>query len=160
MNETQKSASSKQPDAVKHSFSMEQMSMLMSKIPNKDGLDMALLSDKQREKVVDIMLQSENHSFEYAKEHLRVTESLNKKALDVSIFNQKTLRIALLTGLSAIFVLFILVLVFAKEYVSELISLLAGIVGGYGLRGGLNDLIKKTPSIKIDAEDGKNPERS
>ena len=67
-------------------MALEQLEMMiMKQSSGGNGLDISKLSEKQRDKVIDLMHKNEDNAFSYAKEKLRVTENLNVRALDASI---------------------------------------------------------------------------
>lgn len=56
-------------------MALEQLEMMiMKQSSGGNGLDISKLSEKQRDKVIDLMHKNEDNAFSYAKEKLRVTE--------------------------------------------------------------------------------------
>ena len=87
-------------------MALEQLEMMiMKQSSGGNGLDISKLSEKQRDKVIDLMHKNEDNAFSYAKEKLRVTENLNVRALDASIVDQKTMRYILVWGMGGFFIL-------------------------------------------------------
>lgn len=135
-------------------MALEQLEMMiMKQSSGGNGLDISKLSEKQRDKVIDLMHKNEDNAFSYAKEKLRVTENLNVRALDASIVDQKTMRYILVWGMGGFFILLLLILFFKEQYFVTFLSFITGLCGGVCLREGFVRLSKKPQPINPDDDD-------
>lgn len=66
--------------------------------------------------------------------------------------DQKTLRFVLIGGGSALFIIMLLILFFKDEYFLNYLSFIAGLGGGFGLKGLLGSLSQK-PQIRDTEEE-------
>ncbi len=138
----------------KTKMALEQLEMMiMKQSSGGNGLDISKLSEKQRDKVIDLMHKNEDNAFSYAKEKLRVTENLNIRALDASIVDQKTMRYILVGGIGGLFVFLLLILFFKEQYFVTFLSFITGLCGGVGLREGFVRLTKNPQPINPDDDD-------
>ncbi len=138
----------------KTKMALEQLEMMiMKQSSGNNGLDVSKLSEKQTDKVIDLMHKNEDNAFSYAKEKLRVTENLNIRALDASIVDQKTMRYILVGGIGGLFVLLLLILFFKEQYFVTFLSFITGLFGGVGLREGFVRLNRKPQPINPDDDD-------
>ncbi len=113
---------------------LTEMEMMMSwQKGHQSNPDLASLSEKQKDKLIDSVLVNEQNHFEYSKKRLEAEERVELKRIEATTVNQKTKRYVLLGGLFFIAILSVLILIFRDEYFVSWLTFLTGILGGIGI---------------------------
>jgi hypothetical protein len=122
---------------------LEEIEMMIMKDGERSSFGFSQLSEKQKDKVLDLMEKNEENAFTYHREKLKTTERLKSKALDASITNQKTLRYIAFMLILGIFILLMLVLFLKEDYFIPCLSFVTGLCGGAGIREAFSRFGKK-----------------
>jgi predicted RND superfamily exporter protein len=113
---------------------LENLEMMTLQRTSKNNLDIKVLDKEQKDKLLSIVEKNEDHAYAYSIRRLDIQEKLNTKALDASIFNQKTLRYLALGGFLVAAIILVLILFFKENYFIPYLTFITGLFGGVGLK--------------------------
>ena len=130
--------------------SLEMMAMQRS---SRDNLDISKFTDSQRDKLLDIMSKNEDNAFKFHNKRLEVTEKLNTKIRESTTVSQRTIRYIGILALLLISALMVIILVYKDQYFPAFLSFIAGLGGGFGLKGGFDKVVQKPTLVSDDNDD-------
>ncbi|MEZ4941936.1 MAG: hypothetical protein R3D58_13740 [Saprospiraceae bacterium] len=110
----------------------------------RSQLDLSSLSPEERLAVLDIAKQKDQNIFTFQMERLKVDSELEKKRIESSTINQRTIKIGLFIILVLLGAVTFCTLFFKPEFFINWLSFIAGLLGGTGLTTLTKDLLKKT----------------
>ena len=113
----------------------EQVEMMA--LQKGDSLNFNSLSDSQKDKVLTVMQQNEDHAFEYNIKKIDNEKEIKLARISAGIFNQKTNRYTALVILIVFLIITVIILIFKEAFfipwLTFLTGLIGGSLGGYGL---------------------------
>lgn len=130
--------------------SLEMMAMQRS---SRDNLDISKFTDAQRDKLLDIMSKNEDNAFKFHNKRLEVTEKLNTKIIESTTVSHRTIRYIGILALLLVFALMVIILVYKDQYFSVFLSFIAGLGGGFGLKGVFDKAVQKPTLVSDDNDD-------
>jgi len=107
--------------------------MEMMSLQKGDNIDISLLNDAQRDKLLDVMQQNENHAFEYHSKKLDNEKEIKIAKINAGTITQKTNRNALLLLIGGCFIITLCILFYNDKYLNVWLSFITGLIGGYGI---------------------------
>lgn len=107
--------------------------MEMMALHKNAGIDISVLSDAQRDKLINVMEQNENHAFEYHTKKLDNDKEIKLARIQAGTISLRTNRNALLSIIAGCIAVTLCILFFKDEYLTVWLSFITGIAGGYGI---------------------------
>lgn len=99
----------------------------------KSGFDFASLSDKQKDKVLELLEKNEDNAFKFHEKRLSTIEKLQSKDIESRTVNQRTLRYIAIGAVISIPILTGLILFFREDFFIPWLTFFTGLLGGTGL---------------------------
>jgi hypothetical protein len=110
---------------------------------NQNSLEFTNLTDKQKDKLIDIIALNESNAYKFKAKKIESDEKIKEKLIDSQTINQKTIKQVILFGMFIFVAVTILILFYKDNYFSQWLSFIAGLLGGFGLRSASKFLIKE-----------------
>ena len=95
------------------------------------------------------MSKNEDNAFKFHNKRLEVTEKLNTKIIESTTVSQRTIRYIGILALLLVFALMVIILVYKDQY----FSFIAGLGGGFGLKGVFDKAVQKPTLVSDDNDD-------
>lgn len=106
---------------------------MMAMRKGREGIDISIFSNEQKDKLLDIVLQSEQNSSNLQKEKIAADKEISLARIKAKTVVQRTNRYIYLGTLVAVFVISLIVFLKVPDYITQWLSFVTGICGGYGI---------------------------
>jgi hypothetical protein len=117
------------------------------------NFDFSNFSESQIDKILDIVSENENHAFKFHEKKIDSDEKINSKIISSHIVNQITLRFVALSAIFVFTAITIIFVFFKDNFLSQWMSFVTGMVGGFGLRSVGKYFIKDSQLSKLNKND-------
>ena len=115
---------------------------------------MTILNDSQKDRLIDIMEQNEEHMVKYYMRRLEMEEKVALKKIDATTSSQRTKRIYYITGICTVLIITLLILFIRDSFFIPWLTFLTGIGSGMGLsKLNTNNIKEVKASSKSEGKD-------
>ncbi len=97
------------------------------------GIDLSVLSDNQRDKLLEIITKNEDNAFKFHIKRLETYEKIVISKINSTTINQKTLRFVLLILIIFFLTITVIILLYKETYFIPWLTFLTGVGSGVGL---------------------------
>lgn len=141
------------PSKTKVGSILQELEVLALSKNRNNGLDLSNFSEKQTDKLLDILAKNEENAFNYHTKKLDTLKEVEIKRIDSSSINQKTLRWIAYGVVIAIPLITILLMFYKDEYFVPWLTFLAGLAGGTGINKASRALLKTPEKSSLIEEE-------
>ncbi|MFY0253834.1 hypothetical protein ACDQ55_07780 [Chitinophaga sp. 30R24] len=133
---------------------LEKLELLSFKKGKSTDINFSELTDSQKDRVIDVMVQNEDNMVKYHMRRLDMLEKVSLKKIDATTASQRTNRIYFIVGTIALLATTLVILLLKESFFVPWLTFLTGLAGGFGVAK-LNQKTEKATkgNDKIEEED-------
>ncbi len=105
----------------------------MMALQKGENIDLSVLNDTQRDKILEVMQINEMHAFQYHSKKLDGDKEVKLARIQAGTIIQKSNRDSTLLLILGTIVITLCILFFKDAYLSVWLSFITGLAGGYGI---------------------------